>query len=1066
MKRKIHWLVLALVLCLTTSAWAHWDPSQPAKWVQFPDLSTMGIDVNASYWYILADDFECTETGPITDFHIWGSWRGDMLPFNDDPNAVTFTLSLHSDIPASQNPNGYSQPGDLLWLRTFHPGEFTSQIWRDNIEEGWMDAPDVYQFPGDWTCWQYNFVIDDGEYFIQQGTPDEPKVYWLNVQAQPQDSVAVFGWKTSVDHWNDKAVWVQAHEPYVGDWFELWYPPGHEMQGMPIDLAFVITGEVPEELDFGDAPDPAGAVGYQTWLANDGARHVIAGPWLGDASDAPDPEPDGQPNSTATGDDLDGNDDEDGVNIPTLIQAALNTITFTVSGGGGFVEGWIDLDGSGTWDAAEQVIGGMFADGTHSFNVTPTTPYIGQTFARFRISGNGTPGPAGWAADGEVEDYEVFITEFIDELDFGDAPDSPVAPGYPTLNANGGASHVLGGSMWLGPISDMPDPEPDGQPDANATGDDLLDGFDDENGVILPIFQLGQNGNIQFTVTGGGEVQGWIDWNSDQIWGGAELVVTGFYGPGTYTVPVTCPNGATVGQTFARFRISSMAGLPPTGPAPDGEVEDYQVFIEEDMAYKWIQPPDLDVTGIDVNATQEYILADDFLCTQQGYINEIYVWGSWLDDYIPFQEDPRAVTFQLSIHADIPATATDYSRPGDVLWLATLPPGSFEASVHAAGIEEGWMDPPDGYFFPADWTCWLYKFSFDDTEAFFQQGTTTDSVVYWLDVQAIPEDQNARFGWKTSIDHWNDDAVWGMGVEPYFGPWFELVYPPNHQWHPESIDLAFALVGSGSGEQLDFGDAPELPYPTLLPMGANHVIVPGIFLGNLIDSEPNGQPHPGAQGDDLNNLDDEDGVIFTSPLNPGGTATITVIASTNGVLDGWIDFNNDGSWATPGDQIFMAQFLAAGPNVLNFNVPTTGTPGATTFARFRFNAGGTALPFTGPAPDGEVEDYRVYIEDDLSAIPDEGLPERFGLEQNVPNPFNPMTSIHYDLPKAAVVELSVYTLDGRHISTLVNEQLPAGRHTVIWNGRNDAGMPVASGTYIYRIKAGDFVASHNMLLIK
>ena len=66
-------------------------------------------------------------------------------------------------------------------------------------------------------------------------------------------------------------------------------------------------------------------------------------------------------------------------------------------------------------------------------------------------------------------------------------------------------------------------------------------------------------------------------------------------------------------------------------------------------------------------------------------------------------------------------------------------------------------------------------------------------MVYWLDVQAEPLEPGPEFGWKTSADHWNDDAVWGWGFNPHPGPWSELIYPVGHQLEGVSIDLAFAL---------------------------------------------------------------------------------------------------------------------------------------------------------------------------------------------------------------------------------------------------------------------------------
>ncbi|MCK4340554.1 MAG: hypothetical protein KAY37_02375 [Phycisphaerae bacterium] len=169
-------------------------------------------------------------------------------------------------------------------------------------------------------------------------------------------------------------------------------------------------------------------------------------------------------------------------------------------------------------------------------------------------------------------------------------------------------------------------------------------------------------------------------------------------------------------------------------------------------------------------------------------------------------------------------------------------------------------------------------------------------------------------------------------------------------------------------EELDFGDAPDPTYPTLLANnGARHVIVaiiPGVFLGASVDSEPDGQPDPNALGDDNDGNDDEDGVLFTMPLIPGAVAGVDVTANTAGQLDAWIDFNADGSWAELGDQIFNNVALAPGTTTLTFLVPITATPNTATFARFRFSTAG-GLSFDGQAEDGEVEDYQVYIEEGL-----------------------------------------------------------------------------------------------------
>jgi len=94
------------------------------------------------------------------------------------------------------------------------------------------------------------------------------------------------------------------------------------------------------------------------------------------------------------------------------------------------------------------------------------------------------------------------------------------------------------------------------------------------------------------------------------------------------------------------------------------------------------------------------------------------------------------------------------------------------------------------------------------------------------------------------------------------------------------------------------------------------------------------------------------------------------------------------------------------------------------------------------------------------------IPESFGLHANYPNPFNPITTIGYSLPHRADVELAVYNILGRKVTTLVDEDMPAGYHSVQWDGTDVKGCEVSSGIYFYRIKAGDYAESKKMLLLK
>ena len=94
------------------------------------------------------------------------------------------------------------------------------------------------------------------------------------------------------------------------------------------------------------------------------------------------------------------------------------------------------------------------------------------------------------------------------------------------------------------------------------------------------------------------------------------------------------------------------------------------------------------------------------------------------------------------------------------------------------------------------------------------------------------------------------------------------------------------------------------------------------------------------------------------------------------------------------------------------------------------------------------------------------LPGSYQLHTNYPNPFNPVTTISFDLPEASQVSLEVFDMMGRRIATLINGTLGAGTHAANWDASTTTGASVASGMYLYRIKAGSFVATRRMILMK
>ncbi len=136
-----------------------------------------------------------------------------------------------------------------------------------------------------------------------------------------------------------------------------------------------------------------------------------------------------------------------------------------------------------------------------------------------------------------------------------------------------------------------------------------------------------------------------------------------------------------------------------------------------------------------------------------------------------------------------------------------------------------------------------------------------------------------------------------------------------------------------------------------------------------------------------------------------------------------------------------------------------------------FTGGGelVRLTFDRPLETAPVITARGADNADLAVAmaPGQGaLPRTFAAAQNYPNPFNPSTRIEYRLPEQRHVRLGVYALDGKLVRMLVDGNMPAGTHTAVWNGRDENDRQVASGTYFYRIQAGDDVVTRKMLLTK
>ena len=128
------------------------------------------------------------------------------------------------------------------------------------------------------------------------------------------------------------------------------------------------------------------------------------------------------------------------------------------------------------------------------------------------------------------------------------------------------------------------------------------------------------------------------------------------------------------------------------------------------------------------------------------------------------------------------------------------------------------------------------------------------------------------------------------------------------------------------------------------------------------------------------------------------------------------------------------------------------------------NIGGPAIGQNGTlVVCGTGTDVRAYRGAPLDVEEDRQIPyiTTLKLLQNYPNPFNATTKIEYELPSQATVSIEIYDLIGRRVTALLNELQPAGHHQVVWNAKDQS-----SGTYFYRIRAGEMVETKKMILMK
>jgi hypothetical protein len=694
-------------------------------------------------------------------------------------------------------------------------------------------------------------------------------------------------------------------------------------------------GEVEDHalLDFGDAPES-----YSTTRPFGGPRHeIVPGFSLGDFTDV---DEDGQPTPHADGDDGDvaipaecrpANmvNDEEGVTFRSpLVAGVLATIEVevsTVPGYDAYLDIWIDYDLNNKFDttyppAKSEYVndkitnfpagtpqGSKFKlkDGKNTihFNV-PNVITSGVSFARFRLTDFPADSPGGTApassptdpvfrftpSRGEVEDYQVQTFSLLP--DFGDAPDSKGDPRYPTLLENGGALHLTTvADYYLGQKLDYED---DGLPDDYALGDDGHNGQefpedddpDDEDGITFNTLLLpGQQASITAFATLGitpdAKLDAWIDFNADGDWldGDEQIVTGGALVDGAKAFPFPVPDGATLGKTYARFRMSRQGGLEPGGTAQSGEVEDYVVWIGDPPATRmhatlvdaptptdangevaalpgslpWIDEWDtflVEIWGETPDTTDEGIrsFSADLTYDTESFTATSVAYGPAFDGPQPDVDDATGWVdgiggstsdrdvgddrYVLLARVRFESTPDDAGAEHNANGRYLTADGVFRPTLSDASIDlwaAGSTIPDLGD--PPEVELWAVMYDVDD-----DGHVGFGDLAYFAEAfQQTVEDPDAPFAWACDFDH---SGRVDAGDLAFLAENFQntvespMVYPANF---PEAWRTQATLAGATSMEPSLAAAAPEVQFPMRERHSEVEPIEPAIQNDDLVD---------------------------------------------------------------------------------------------------------------------------------------------------------------------------------------------------------------------------------------
>jgi len=544
------------------------------------------------------------------------------------------------------------------------------------------------------------------------------------------------------------------------------------------------------------------------------------------------------------------------------------------------------------------------------------------------------------------------------DTDYSDAPaDGSTAPDGSSTTAYGTAGHIIVSGLQLGPAIDA-------ETGSIASADAGGDGADDDGVSGFPPLTVGATSYIlsaaNIRATGTGTLHAWIDFDKDGVFSASEhasvAVNAGVLSGGGLSWSGV-PAGAA-GATFARLRLTSDVltddtGTPQderaTGLASNGEVEDYALTL---TVLSYPADANVDTCPLAVGAT--------FTPSEQ------IIWNHEANG-----SPPDKYTVKLPLGADI-ASAPPITAGSGIDYLIQVTSARIlgaDQTGRVAAYEQG------------DYAQYAFTTSASVTPGrtwkqlrygVINTVNTVNQFPYKISVLVSTDPDFATASLLVDGHTVTLPATYLQTKVPFIRPIFlkpsttyymRVIYhdstAPSGELHWDDVALGFVNCR-------DQSDAPTASTGYGAP---THVIPENhtLQLGTAIDGDGSTSlAGTNADGDDASGLDDEDGVSLNgfaldNALLNEGPQTLTVETVSSGYLNAWIDFNRDGDFADAGEQIATDISSSGGPLTLDFT-PPAGMQNGDSYARFRYSsATGLGPDDSTPAPDGEVEDYKVRL---------------------------------------------------------------------------------------------------------